>query len=62
MNAPYRLPLEIAVTATGASPAVHRIEYTATKQEFEIAADREPSSVELDPNLWVLMDSKFSRR
>jgi aminopeptidase N len=61
-GAPYRLPLEIAVTAAGASPAVHRIECTDRKQEFEIAADREPLSVELDPNLWVLMDGKFTRR
>jgi aminopeptidase N len=59
---PYRLPLEIAVTVTGASPAIHRVECTARRQEFEIAADREPSSVELDPNVWVLMDGEFTRR
>jgi aminopeptidase N len=61
-GAPYRLPLEIAVTVAGASPVVQRVECTAKSQKFEIATDKEPSSVELDPNVWVLMDSKFSRR
>ena len=61
-GAPYRLPLEIAVTVAGASPVVQRVECTAKSQKFEIAVDKEPSSVELDPNVWVLMDSSFSRR
>ena len=61
-GAPYRLPLEIVVTVAGASPVVQRLECTAKSQKFEIAVDKEPSSVELDPNVWVLMDSKFSRR
>jgi aminopeptidase N len=59
---PYRLPLEVAVTVNGASPAIQHIECTAKNQKFEIASDREPSTVELDPNVWVLMDSKFTRR
>jgi aminopeptidase N len=58
----YRLPLELAVTVNGAPPAIQRIECTAKSQKFEIPADREPSSVELDPNVWVLMDSKLTRR
>ena len=58
----YRLPLEVAVTVDGAPPAIQRIECTAKSQKFEIPADREPSSVELDPNVWVLMDSKLTRR
>lgn len=61
-GAPYRLPLEIAVTVASAPPAVQRIVCTLKSQKFEIAADKEPSSVELDPNVWVLMDSKFTRR
>jgi aminopeptidase N len=59
---PYRLPLEIAVTVTSAPAAIQRLELTAKSQKFEIAAGKEPVSVELDPNLWVLMDSKFTRR
>jgi aminopeptidase N len=61
-GAAYRLPLEIAITVAGAPPAVQRIECSARVQKFQIAAAQEPSSVELDPNVWVLMDSQFSRR
>jgi aminopeptidase N len=58
----YRIPMEVAVTVDGAPPAIRRIECTAKSQKFEIPVDREPSSVELDPNVWVLMDSKLTRR
>jgi aminopeptidase N len=58
----YRLPLEIAVTVSGGQPEIQRIECSSKSQKFEIAADKEPSSVELDPNSWVLMESKFTRR
>ncbi len=61
-GAAYRLPLEIAITVAGAPPAVQRIECTAKVQKFQIAAATEPSSVELDPNVWMLTDSQFSRR
>src|SRR5260370_40046718 len=60
-GAAYRLPLEIAVTAAGAPPTIQRVECTGKSQKFEIPADKEPSSVELDPNVWVLMDSKFKK-
>ena len=59
---PYRLPLEISVTVPGAPPAIHRLEFTAKSQKFEIPAAKDPSSVDLDPNTWVLMDAKFTRR
>ena len=58
----YRLPLEVAVTVDGAPPAIQRIECTDRSQKFQIPAAKEPSSVELDPNVWVLMDSKLTRR
>ena len=29
---------------------------------FTISVDREPESVVLDPDTWVLMDADFSRR
>jgi len=36
---------------------------TQASQRFEIAADRAPSDVALDPNTWMLMEPpKFSRR
>jgi aminopeptidase N len=57
----YRLPLEIAVSVAGALPVIQRVECGGKSQKFEIPADKEPSSVELDPNVWVLMDSKFKK-
>src|ERR1022692_2350961 len=54
-GAAYRLPLEIAIIVAGAPPAVQRIECTLKSQKFQIAAAQEPSSVELDPNVRVLM-------
>jgi hypothetical protein len=32
------------------------------QQKFEIAAEKEPAAVELDPNVWILMDVKFGKR
>ena len=61
-GAAYRLPIEVAVSLPGAPPGIQRIECTAKSQKFELAADKEPSSVELDPNVWVLMESKFTRK
>ena len=53
----FRLPMEVAVAGK-----IERIEMTEKTQHFEIAAEQEPSGVELDPNLWVLMDAKFTKR
>jgi aminopeptidase N len=60
-GAAYRLPLEIAVSVAGAPLAIRRVEFNGKTQKIEIPADKEPSSVELDPNAWVLMDSKFKK-
>jgi aminopeptidase N len=61
---PYRLPLEIGLSTDGAPvPKIEKVELTQAAQRFEIAADRAPSDVTLDPNTWVLMEPpKFSRR
>jgi len=60
---PYRLPIEVGVSAKGAArPAIRKIEMTGKQQRFELASDQEPASVELDPNTWILMDAKFARR
>jgi aminopeptidase N len=58
----YRLPVEIGVTTAGAPVTLHRIELLAKSQTFEIASEKAPAAVELDPNAWVLMDAKFGRR
>lgn len=57
----YRLPLEIGFTVDGA-PKIEKIELTQKHQRFEIAADKQPVTVTLDPNTWVLMEARFSKR
>jgi aminopeptidase N len=60
---PFRLPLEVGVAQEGsATLRVEKTELTLARQLFEIAADREPSAVTLDPNTWVLMQATFSKR
>jgi aminopeptidase N len=61
---PYRLPLEVGLLADSAiTPRIEKVELTGPSQRFEIAADRAPSNVALDPNTWMLMEpAKFSRR
>ena len=41
---------------------IEKIEMTGKQQKFAIAADDVPTSVELDPNTWMLMDAKFVKR
>ena len=52
----YRLPLEV-----GVSSRIEQIEMTRKEQQFEIASDKEPASVALDPNTWILMSAKFEK-
>src|SRR5262249_15826029 len=59
----YRLPLEIGIMIEGAPPPrIEKIELMKKQQSFEIAADKEPASVALDPNTWVLMEARFGKR
>lgn len=56
----YRLPLEVGIGGEGTAPMrIERIEMTERTQRFEIPADRAPTTVRLDPNTWVLIESKF---
>jgi aminopeptidase N len=56
----YRLPLEVGLTIDGVQK-VEKIELTQTQQRFEIAAAKEPVTVTLDPNTWVLMEARFAK-
>ena len=57
--APYRLPMEVGVVATGNGPMrIERIELTGAKGRFTISADSAPASLVLDPNTWVLLAKK----
>ena len=61
---PYRMPLEIGVTSdsAGAPMKIEKIDMTRMTQRFEIASDRAPRDVSLDPNVWMLMEAKFVRK
>jgi aminopeptidase N len=59
---PYHLPMEVGLTLEGAPQLkIEKIELTQKQQRFEIAADKEPTAVALDPNTWVLMESRFAK-
>jgi aminopeptidase N len=59
---PYRLPLEIGVIEVGVSePRIVRVELKEKEHRFEIAAEAEPTSVELDPSTWTLMQATFKK-
>jgi aminopeptidase N len=60
---PFRLPLEIAFTTTaGAPPKTAAFQMTEKRQHFEIACDREPATVELDPHTWLLAQIRFTQQ
>jgi aminopeptidase N len=62
-GAAYRLPLEVAITLPGTAAAqVEKVQFGQKQQHFEIAAEREPVAVELDPNVWLLIDAKIVRK
>jgi aminopeptidase N len=59
----YRLPLEIGITIEGTQQTrIEKFELREKQQRFEIAMDKEPATVTLDPNTWALMDARFSKR
>jgi aminopeptidase N len=60
----YRMPIEIGVPAdsAGAPMRIEKIEMTEKQQRFEIAAERAPANVSLDPNVWMLMEATFVKR
>ncbi len=58
----FRLPMEVGIGGDAGAMTVAKIEITEKKQRFEIGAEKEPAAVMLDPNTWVLMESKFSKQ
>jgi aminopeptidase N len=60
---PYCLPIEIGISNDGSSTArIEKAELTDRSHRFEFSAAKEPSTVTLDPNCWVLMKSSLKRR
>ena len=61
-GAPYRLPLEVGMSLPAApAPKIEKLQFTQKQQHFEIAADQEPAAVDLDPNIWLLIDTKLTK-
>ena len=55
--------MELGVSLDSASQIkIEKIEMTQKKQRFEIAVDKAPADVVLDPNTWVLMQAHFVKQ
>jgi aminopeptidase N len=60
---PFRIPLDVGVAEAGGQPRIQRVELSQGAGRFTIPFDREPASVVLDPNSWVLMEApEFNRQ
>ncbi len=60
---PFVMPLEVGLSFGGATAVrIERIELGGQPGRFTFPADREPTAVTLDPNFWVLMESRFQKR
>jgi aminopeptidase N len=59
----YRLPMEVGITFDGVPQVrIEKIELTRKDGRFEFAAEKEPALVVLDPNTWLLMETRFVKR
>lgn len=59
----FTMPIEVAIQERGkAVPTLHRLTLDAKRGTFSFPVQGEPSSVKLDPNHWVLMESTFARK
>jgi len=61
---PFRLPLEIGLSFPDAAQMrIEKVEITGRQHRFTFAADTQPTSVVLDPNVWALMQPPvFAKR
>jgi aminopeptidase N len=59
---PFRLPVEIGITVSGARLRVERVDLSDRAGRFVLAAEREPAALDLDPNVRLLIDGHISRR
>jgi aminopeptidase N len=58
----YRLPLQIGISLPGAAVKLTNVSLAGLTARFEIACEKEPQAVTLDPTIQTLMDTRFSRR
>lgn len=55
---PFRLPIEVALSST----RIVKLDFAATQQSFEIPCEQDPGAIALDPDVWLLLDAKVTRR
>jgi len=58
----FQLPVEIGISVAGSQSRVERADLATRSARFTFAADQEPETVELDPNVRLLMDGRLARR
>jgi aminopeptidase N len=58
----FVFPLEIGIAFGSDSSRIERVEIGGQPARVGFPAETEPSAVTLDPNLWVLMESRFGKR
>lgn len=62
-GSPFHMPIEVAIRLPGQStPVLHRVELREKRHTFTLPASTAPDDVQLDPNHWVLMESRFGRQ
>jgi aminopeptidase N len=58
----FTMPMDIVIHPAGGAPLVERVRIDDRQHTFEFAVDSEPTAVELDPGVWVLMEASFVGR
>ena len=58
----FQLLLELGVVAPSGKSKVERVEFGTKSARFTFAAEQEPTTVELDPNVRALIDGRITRR
>ena len=59
---PFVIPVEFGITLGDGRPRLERGELSAQTGNFSFAAEQQPSAVELDPNVRLLMTGQLRRR
>ena len=59
----FKMPVQLGIySADGVEPRIELLQVNDMSNRFTFSVDREPESVVLDPDTWVLMDADFARR
>jgi aminopeptidase N len=58
----YAMPIQVAIEAPNKTRQMQTIELTGRQQTITFKSEYEPTAVQIDPNMWVLMDATLERR